>query len=111
MFQQAFRQNAGQRRNIELNEVRQIGVEHAFQRRPQRRMVPPDGKNAKSAQQIEIAIAGAVVEVLALALLEADIVADGLEDADELLIQVARMQRAALRLALGEHLGNVKIRI
>jgi hypothetical protein len=107
MFQQAFRQNAGKRGNIELHEIRQIGIEHALQRLTERRMVPPDGENAKTTEEIEIFVAGAVVEVLTLALLEANVIADGFVDADELLIEVARMQGTALRLPLNKQLGNV----
>jgi hypothetical protein len=42
-----------------------------------------------------------------LTLLEADIVANRLQDPYKLLIQVARMHGTALRLAVHEHLGNV----
>ena len=49
-FQQAFRQHAGQRRHIELHEVGQVAVEHALQGLAQRRMVPANRKNAKTAQ-------------------------------------------------------------
>jgi hypothetical protein len=44
---------------------------------------------------------------LRLALLETNVVADGFEYADELLIEMARMHGASLRLALYKHLGNV----
>ena len=50
MFEQAFGQHAGQRRDVHLHEIGQIGVEHAFQRMAQRRMIAADRKNAKSAQ-------------------------------------------------------------
>ena len=111
MFQQPLGQNAGERRHVDLHEIGQIGVEHALQRLAQRRMVAADRKHAEAAQQVEILVAGAVVEVLALALLEPDVIADGLQHADDLLVQMARMHGAALCLALREHLGNVKIRI
>ncbi len=50
IFEQPFRKHAGQGRNIELHEIRQIAVENALQCVAQRRMVPPDRKNAKSAE-------------------------------------------------------------
>src|SRR6201999_1106745 len=109
VFQQAFRQDARKRRDVELDEVRQGGVEHILQGRAQRRGVPPDRKNAKPAQQVEIANAVAIVEVGTLPLLETDVVADCLEDADQLFVEMTRMQGAALRLALHEQTGNVQI--
>ena len=42
-----------------------------------------------------------------MTLLKADIVADGLEHTDELLVQMARMHGTALRLPLHKYLGNV----
>ena len=50
MFQQAFRQHAGERGHIKLNQIGKIAVEHAFQRLTQRRMIAANRKNAKSAQ-------------------------------------------------------------
>ena len=50
MFQQAFRQHAGERRHVKLNQIGKIAVEHALQRLTQRRMIAADRKNAKSAQ-------------------------------------------------------------
>jgi len=49
VFQQAFRENAGQRRDIELHEIRQIGIQHVFQGFAKPGMVPANRKNAKSA--------------------------------------------------------------
>jgi hypothetical protein len=42
-----------------------------------------------------------------LPFLEADVVTDGFEHADELFVQMARMHGTALRLPLHKHLGNV----
>ena len=50
VFQQPLGQDAGQRRDVELHEVRQVGIEHVFQRLAQRGMVAADRKNAKPAQ-------------------------------------------------------------
>ncbi len=50
MFEQAFRQHAGQRRDVQLHQIGQIAVEDAFQGLAQRRMIAANRKNAKSAQ-------------------------------------------------------------
>src|SRR5262249_54378130 len=107
--QQPLGEHAGERRDIELNEIGQIGIEHALQRVAQRRMVAPDREHAETAEEIKIACAVAIVEILPLPLLEADIVADGLEHPNKLLVQVTRMQGAALRLAIREKLSYVCI--
>ena len=70
-------------------------------------MIAPDRENAEAAQEVEIAHIIAVKEILALTFLETNVVADGFEYADELLIEMACMHGAALRLALHKHLGNV----
>jgi hypothetical protein len=90
-----------------LHQIGQVAVEDALQRLTQGRMIPPDRKNAKTAQQIKIARAITIEQVLTLALLKAHIVTDRLQDPYQLLIQVARMHGTALRLAVHKHLGNV----
>ena len=50
MFQQAFRQHAGERGDVKLHQIGKIAVEDAFQRLAQRRMIAANRKNAKSAQ-------------------------------------------------------------
>ena len=72
-------------------------------------MIAPDRKHAKTGQEVEIARPVAVVEVLPLPLLEADIVADGLQNPNELLVQMPIMQGAALGLAVREQLRHVWI--
>ena len=49
-FQQTFRQHTGKCGYVELNEIRQVAIKDALQRLAQRRMVPPNRKNAKSTQ-------------------------------------------------------------
>jgi len=70
-------------------------------------MVASDRENAKTAQQVEITHSIAIKKVLALPLLEPDVVADCFQDAYQLFVQVARMHGTALRLPLHKHLGNV----
>ena len=107
MLEQPLRQDTGQRRDIELHQVGQVGVEHALQCLAHHRMVAAEREYAKAAEQVEIARAITVVEVLTGALLEADVVADGFEDADELLVEMPGVHRTALRFARREHLGEI----
>jgi len=107
VFEQPLRQYAGQGGDVELHQIRQIAVEHALQRRAQRRVIATDCKDAEPAQKVQIADAIAIEEILTLALLETYIIADGFEHAHHLLVEMARMHGTALRLALHKHLGNV----
>jgi hypothetical protein len=50
IFEQPLSQHAGERRNIELDEIWQIAIENALERLTQGRMVPANRKNAKTAQ-------------------------------------------------------------
>jgi hypothetical protein len=50
IFEQPLGQHAGERRDIELHEIRKFAVKHAFQRGAQRGVVAPNRKNAKSAE-------------------------------------------------------------
>ena len=50
MFQQSFGEHAGERGDVELHKIWQVGVEHALQGMAQRRMIAANRKNAKSAQ-------------------------------------------------------------
>ena len=50
IFEQAFGQHAGERRDIELHQIGQVAVEHALQGLAQRRMIAANRKNAKTAQ-------------------------------------------------------------
>ena len=70
-------------------------------------MVPPDRKNAKTTQQVEVFCAFTVEQILALTALKTNVIADGLQDSHELFIEIAHMHRTALRLSINKHLGNV----
>ncbi len=50
IFEQAFREHAGERRHVKLHEIWQVAVEHALQCLAKRGMVPPNRKNAKTAE-------------------------------------------------------------
>ncbi len=89
--EQPLCQHAGERRHVHLHEVGQFRVQDAFERGPQCRMVPADAEHPEAAEEIEIARSGPVIEILADAAREADIVADGPEHPNHLLIKVAAM--------------------
>ena len=107
--EQPLGQNAGERRDVHLHEIRQVGVEHALQRRANRRMIAADREHAEAAQQVEIAVALAVVEVLAASLAKADIIADRPQHPDHLLVEAAAMQAEALGFVALEQRRNVDV--
>ena len=59
-------------------------------------MIAPDREHAIAAQQIEIPLTLAIVEVLSLSLAKADIVSDGPQHAHHLLIETTGMEVKAL---------------
>src|SRR5260221_7239460 len=65
--EQPLGQNAGERRHVHLHKIGKLRVENAFQRLAERRMIASDREDAKAAQQVEIASAVAIVEILTLA--------------------------------------------
>ena len=86
MRQQPLGENARERRYIHLNEIGKFAIENALQRLAQRRVITTNGEDAKAAQQVEIASALSIVEILPLAATKPDIVADRLEDPNHLLV-------------------------
>src|SRR5262245_31205780 len=70
-------------------------------------MVAADREDAESTQQVEVARARAIVEILSSAAAEADVVADGPEHAYHLLVEKAAMHRPALIFARGEQAGHL----
>ena len=104
MRDQALGQNAGQRRQIELNEIGKVAVQNALEGVLDGGMVAAKRENAEAAQQIEVTVAVAVEQILALRALKADVITDGLKHPDELLVEVPCMQSVTLELAIREHL-------
>src|SRR5262249_6161992 len=102
-----FGQYAGERRHVHLDEVGQFRLEDALQGLAYDRMVAADREDAEPAEQVEIARAGAVVEILTGAAAEADVVADGPEHSYHLLVEKPAMHRPALVLARGEQAGHL----
>src|SRR5260370_41806876 len=71
-------------------------------------MIAADREHAPPAQQVEVAFAVLVEQVLTASGTEADVEADGLEHAHHLPVEMARMQRGALRFPLGEQRRGVQ---
>src|SRR5262249_15647198 len=74
----------------------------------QGRMIASERKHAPSAHQVEIACSLPVDEVLAVALAEPDVESHRLEDAHQLLVEVARVQGVALCFPCGEKCCDVQ---
>ena len=74
-------------------------------------MVAADREDAPAAEKIEIAVAGAVIEILSGAAGKAHVEADRVQDAHHHLVHVAGMQAIALRLARGGARGHVEARL
>ena len=104
--QQPLGEDSGERRDIELHEIGKLAVEHAFQRIAQRRMVAPDAEHAEAAQQVEIARARGIEQILTGAAAELDVIADRAQHADHLLVEMAAVHVIAVGLALGEQRGD-----
>ena len=108
--EQPLGQDAGERRDVHLHEIRQVGVEHALQRGANRRVVAADREHAEPAQQVEISVVVAIVEVLAASLAKAYVISDRLENADHLLVEAALVQAEALGFMALEQRSDVGIR-
>ena len=106
-LQEPLGQNSGQHRHVELHQVGQVAVEHAFERLAHVRMIAADREHAEAAEQVQIAGALAVVEIGALAAAEADVIADGAQDPHHLLVEMAAVQPVAFGLALVMQGGDI----
>src|ERR1700736_6180540 len=71
-------------------------------------MIAADSKNAPSAEEVEIAVAGAIEQILALAGAKADIEAERLHHPHHHLVQMLGVQAIALRFPLREHGADVE---
>ena len=72
-------------------------------------MVAADGEHAIAAQQVEIALSFAVVEILAASLAKADIIPDGPQHSDHLLVEMAGMQIKAFGFVGVEQACNIDL--
>src|SRR5690606_3092715 len=64
--QQALGEEPGENGDVQLDEVRQPGVENIVERLDDRRMVASESEHAEAAEQVQIAMADLVVHVLPL---------------------------------------------
>src|SRR5580704_3477403 len=71
-------------------------------------MIAADSKNASSAEEVKVAVAGAIEQILALAGAKADVEAERLHHPHHHLVQMLRMQAIAFRFPLGQHGADVK---
>src|ERR1700737_2736452 len=71
-------------------------------------MIAADSKNAPSAEEVKIAVAGAIEEILALASTKADVEAERLHHPHHHLVQMLGVQAIALRFPLGQHGADVE---
>ena len=106
-IEQPVGQDAGERRDVHLHEVGQVGVERALQRGADRRVVAAEREHAEAAQQVEILPVRAVVEILSASLAKTDIISDGLENTDHLLVEALLVQAEAVGFVGLEQRGNV----
>src|SRR5260370_34875930 len=71
-------------------------------------MITPDREHAVSAQEVEIFVALAVEQILSGAAAEPNIISNRVEDANHLLVEMARMHLKALGLVLRIALRDVR---
>src|SRR3546814_16231833 len=83
-------------------------LRHLAQRGSDRRMVAPQREDAEAAQQVEVAPAGDVVEVWALAARDVHVIAEGLQHAHELSVEMLPVERVLLALPPGEDAREVE---
>src|SRR5215467_7550752 len=100
--EQPLSEDASQRRHIHLHEIGKFGIEDALQRLTQCRVIAPDSEYAEAAQQIEIALPLAIIEILTSAATKADIVAYRAEDSHHLLVQMTNVHRIPVTFVLRE---------
>src|SRR5258707_13298743 len=109
-LEQPFRQHAGERRDVELDQIGQIRIEDALERFTQRGMIAPDREHAVSAQEVEIFVAFAVEQILSGAAAEPNIIPNRAEDANHLLVEMARMSLVAVGFVLRIEVRHVQVR-
>ena len=90
---QPLRQQPGQQRDAHLRQVGCRGVEYVGERRDDPRVRAPDREYAVAAQQVQIARAGVVDQVRALAAHPRAVEAERPHDAPELRVQVGVVER------------------
>ena len=108
VFQQSFGEQARQNRHVHLHEIRQVRFDHADQRARNVRMIAPERENAPARQQVEIAFSVAIPQILPGASGKADVVADRLQHAHHLLVEMAGVQRIAFGFASGRQRGEIE---
>ena len=98
-LEQSLRQHAGEHGNVELHEIGQIAGDHIDQRVADRRMVAAEREHAPTAEQIEIAVARAVIKIRPNAARKTNVVADRLQNAHPHFVEIFGVKRETLVLA------------
>src|SRR5215469_5367268 len=94
--EESFGQNAGQRRDIHLDQVGQFAVEDSLERLADDRMIAADREDTEPAQQVEVLRSTPIIEIGPLTSAEVDVVANRSEYPHHLLIEMAGVHRVAV---------------
>src|SRR5262249_50082041 len=103
-----FGEEARKRTAFHLHEVGERAVHRVPKCLLDRRMTPSEGEHAEAGEEIEVATAGAVVEVRALGAHIVGVESDRAEDAGHLRIYVALVERERFRSARREQRADVE---
>src|SRR4051794_18487959 len=90
--QQTFRHDAGQNRDVHLDQIREVAVENFFEGIANGGMIAPDRKYAPAAQQIKVTLAVFVVKVLRLRPLISSVKSDRLQNPNHLCVEISAVQ-------------------
>jgi hypothetical protein len=105
---QALCKQPGEKGDIELDEPRELSIQHLPERAHHGRVATADGEHAKAAQEIEIAVALGIEQVGSLAARVGDVEADRLEDAHELGIEMPVEELPGFKAALGDQRSKIE---
>ena len=96
---QGLRQQAGQQRRVQLHEVREVQLERVVQGLLNHGMATPEREDAEAGQEVEIALAAAVVQVRAFAAHVETVESERLQHLHELRVEVLVVKAEILPLA------------
>src|ERR1700728_2339834 len=106
--QQLASEDAREEGSIHLDEARQVPVDRLVQRRLHDRMGTTEGEDAEATEEVEVAAARLVEEVGALTALVEAVEADRAQHADQLRVDVARVEAEVLAPVRAEHLVQLE---
>ena len=103
-----LRDQPGQDREVELQHVGEVGVEHVVECSPDDRMVAPDPRDTEAGEEVEVAVAVRVPVVSPLGAGEHPVEPDGVKHLRNLRVDVRRMQGRTVITALLEQRPDVE---